>query len=121
MAIIIYNYILYTLKYLRSRSCQGIHVQASMILTRADYCVYTQLYKITYKYYVKTYFNGSYGVRTRVLLIVCLTPCQLSHTGNSYIACIHHVSCIYYDQMTITSCYIQLRIRYAITCVGQRL
>ena len=50
-----------TLMSLRSRS----HVKASMVLTRFDH--YTQLYKITSKYYFKTYFNGADEARTQVL------------------------------------------------------
>ena len=53
---------------LRSHS----HVKASMVLTRAD--IYTQLYKITYTYYFKTYFNGPDEARTRVELLLCLMP-----------------------------------------------
>ena len=41
---------------------------------RADHLyIYTQLYKITSKYNVKTYFNGTDEVQTRVLLLVCIT------------------------------------------------
>ena len=54
---------------LRSRS----HVNASIILTRADH-LYIQLYKITSRYYFKTYFNGPDKARTHILLLVCLTP-----------------------------------------------
>ena len=59
---------------LRSRT----HVNASMILTRADHLfIYNHiryLSDITSKYYFKTYFNGADEARTRVLLFVCLTP-----------------------------------------------
>ena len=47
-------------------------VNVSMVLTREF--IYTQLYKITSKYYFKTYLNGSDESRTRVLLPVCLMP-----------------------------------------------
>ena len=46
---------------LRSR----YHVKVSMVNTRADHVyIYTQLYKITSKYYFKTYCNGPDGART---------------------------------------------------------
>ena len=44
--------------------------------------MYTQLYKITSKYYVKTYCNG---LRTLVLLLVCLTPQPTDPHRNQYI------------------------------------
>ena len=54
------------------------HVKASMVLMIADFFMYTQLYKITSKKYFKTHFikliNGPDEVRTRVLLLVCMTP-----------------------------------------------
>ena len=52
----------------RSRS----HVKASMILMRTDH-LRIHNYKITSKYYYKTYFNGPDKARTQVLLLVCLT------------------------------------------------
>ena len=36
--------------------------------------MYTPLYKITSKYYCKTYFNDPDEARTRVLLLICHTP-----------------------------------------------
>ena len=56
---------------LRSHS----HVKASMVLTRTDHFIY-KLYKITSKYYCKTYFIGNFidGDRTRGLLPVCMKP-----------------------------------------------
>ena len=50
--------------FLRSRS----HVKASMVLTRGDH-----LYKNTFKYYVKGYFNDTHDTRTHVLLLVFQT------------------------------------------------
>ena len=49
------------------RSCS--HVKVAMVLMRAGH-IYTQLYKITSKYYFKTYFNGPDEARTHVLLII---------------------------------------------------
>ena len=53
------------------------HVKVLMILTIADHLFIHNnilLYKITSKYYRKTYCNGPDRARTRVLLLVCLTP-----------------------------------------------
>ena len=66
---------------LRSRS----HVKASMVLTRADYLfihnyIRSLLNNILRPIFIKL-INGPDGARTRVLLLVCLTPWPLSHTG----------------------------------------
>ena len=53
--------------YLRSRS-HGIHG-----INEGRSFIYSQLLKITSKYYFKAYFNVPYEARTRVLLLVCLT------------------------------------------------
>ena len=78
--VLTYNHI--ALMFIRSRS----RVKASMILTRADHLFIHNYIRsilvITSKYYYKTYYNGPDGARTRVLLIMCLAPCQLSHTGS---------------------------------------
>ena len=50
-------------------SCYGIHG-----FNESRSCIYIQLYKITSKYFIKTYFNGPDRALTHVLLLMCLRP-----------------------------------------------
>ena len=91
-------YFLLVLFFIPFRNLYEVFTQKQMVLIslrtisrikafeRRYFCIYTHLYKITIKYYSKTYLMVSTGIKPASYYCMCVWRLsQLSYTGNSYI------------------------------------